>query len=354
MLGFFKIPFMSKSLKLVQSQKHSGFEPDFHALLPILSKRHMIIMEEAVAGDQPKDFIRVYEYGRTPRKNNTRTWTPYIAKVAGKWYPNECITEHLINRLGFKLGVTVANSRLIIDEEFGQVRFLSEYFLKPNERLEHGAEIFAGYLSDDRLVAELEKGKGTSRNFFTFQFAECAVKHRFGHGDVGQKLFKEFVRMLGFDAISGNNDRHTYNWGIICDLNGRHAPRFSPVYDSARGLLWNEPEQRLFRFTQKDKNGTSNLEKYVRDSMPRIGWEGVKDQNHFELASLIYKNRPEFRYIFDDLLSAERQRLANVLLQEEFEKLFSPIRFDLVKKCLNLRIQKLINIFNQILKEERT
>ncbi|MBU6342523.1 MAG: HipA domain-containing protein [Bacteroidetes bacterium] len=345
---------MSTSLKSVPYQKHTGFEPDLRAHLPILPKRHMVIIDAAVSGDQPKDFIRVYEYGRTARKKNQRTWTPYIAKVAGKWYPNECITEHLLNRLGHALGVPVANSRLVLDEEFEQVRFLSEYFLKTGERLEHGAEIFAGYLSDDQLVEEIEKDRRTSRNLFTFQFAECALKHRFGHGDVGQKLIKEFVRMLGFDAITGNNDRHTYNWGIICDLNGKRAPRFSPIYDSARGLLWNEPEQRLLRFTQKDKDGTTNLEKYVRDSMPRIGWEGTKDQNHFELACLIYQNRPEFRYIFDDLLSTKRQTLAKGLLEEEFEKLFSPIRYDLIKKCLDLRIQKLINIFTQIQKEERT
>ncbi len=73
-------------------------------------------------------------------ENNSRTWTPYIAKVARKWYPNESITEHLLNRLGFALGVTVANSRLAVDDEFGRLRFLSEYFLRPDERLEHGAK----------------------------------------------------------------------------------------------------------------------------------------------------------------------------------------------------------------------
>lgn len=139
----------------------------------------------------------MYEYGRTPRKNNPRTWTPYIAKVARKWYPDESITEYLLNRLGYALGVTAANSRLVIDEEFGRLRFLSEYFLRPVDNLEHGAEIFADYLSaDTKLVDEIEKDRKTVRNFFTFQFAEGAILHRFGYGEEAKKLICDLVRMI--------------------------------------------------------------------------------------------------------------------------------------------------------------
>lgn len=49
--------------------------------------------------------------------------------------------------------------------------------------------------------------------------------------------------MLVFDAIVGNNDRHFYNWGVIVDLKGMKPPRFSPVYDTARGLFWNQSEE---------------------------------------------------------------------------------------------------------------
>ncbi len=130
---------MSKSLKSVSYKEHSGFEPDLRTFLPILPKRHIEVLDEAVSGEAPKDFIRVYEYGRSVRKNNRRTWIKYIAKLAEKWYPNESITEHLLNCVGFTLGIPVANSRLVVDEEFGRLRFLSEYFLRSGERLEHGA-----------------------------------------------------------------------------------------------------------------------------------------------------------------------------------------------------------------------
>jgi len=345
---------MSKSLKFVPYENHSGFDPDLRAHVPILPKRHTLILDEAISGEAPKDFIKVYEYGRTPRKNNSKNWTTYIAKVARKWYPNESITEHLLNRLGFALGATVANSRLVVDDEFGRLRFLSEYFLRPGERLEHGAEIYEGYLSDDALVEEIEKDRRTVRNFFTFQFTECAIQHRFGHHDIGKQIISDLVRMLCFDAITGNNDRHIYNWGIICHIKGLRTPRFSPVYDSARGLFWNEHEEKLGRFRERTPDGVSNLERYAEGSMPRIGWEGVHNPNHFDLARLIYKNRPELRFIFDEMLSSEREKAANALLGKEFKRLYSPIRYDLIKECLKLRFQLLNNIIHQIKEEERT
>ncbi|MEZ4918297.1 MAG: hypothetical protein R2792_04245 [Saprospiraceae bacterium] len=92
--------------------------------------------------------------------------------------------------------------------------------------------------------------------------------------------------------------------------------------------------------------GVSKLEKYILNSKPRIGWEGTEDPNHFEISKLIYQNRPEFRYIYDDMLSQEREDAINELLRSEFENLFSETRYLLIKDCLNLRFKELRTILN--------
>jgi len=333
---------MSNSLKNIIYENHSGFEPAFKGLIPVLPKRHTLILDQAISGEAPKDFIRVYEFGRTTRKSNPRAWIPYIAKGARKWYPNESITEHLLNRLGDALGITVANSKLVVDEELGQLRFLSEYFLRKSENLEHGAEIFAGYLSNGQLVDVIEKGRNTAQNYFTFQFVIDALKHRFGHGVEGQKILEDFVKMLCFDAVTGNNDRHTYNWGVICDLNGKRMPRFSPVFDSARGLFWNEHEDKLLSF--QGQLGMAKLEKYLDGSRPHTGWEGQENVNHFDLMRLINQNYPEFRSVFESIITSENQAKMLSVLEVEFEKMFSPRRYSLIKDCLNLRFQRISNL----------
>ncbi len=131
----------------------------------------------------------------------------YIAKTGHKWYPNESITELLLNNVGSALGLTMAKSKLAIIS--GQLRFLSEYFLpSPEYELVHGADIFADYVMDKVWVEDVEQKK-LARKFFTFQFAEKAIQKAFPQNF--SDLLPEFVKLLIFDAIVGNNDRHFYN-----------------------------------------------------------------------------------------------------------------------------------------------
>jgi len=50
-------------------------------------------------------------------------------------------------------------------------------------------------------------------------------------------FLKEFVKMLLFDAIVGNNDRHFYNWGLLPTYVTKKKPIFAPIYDTARGVI---------------------------------------------------------------------------------------------------------------------
>jgi hypothetical protein len=81
--------------------------------------------------------------------------------------------------------------------------------------------------------------------------------------------------MLLFDALVGNNDRHFYNWGVIRSVELRQEPCFSPIYDTARGLLWNESEEKIVDLALSDARAKVYLQKYIKGSRPKIGWEGA-------------------------------------------------------------------------------
>ncbi len=180
----------------------SGFEIRNQGVLPPLRKGYYYtVADQDIAGDAPKNFIRAYTYGAAHR-SNPRKWPEYIAKVGHKWYPNESITEHLLTRIGQLLDLKMAESSLV--SAHGQIRFLSRYFLGRNQRLEHGAQIFAGYLKDDAFVDEVEQA-GAAQDMFTFQFIKEAIQEQFP--DQARSILKGYTRMLAFDAIVGNNDR---------------------------------------------------------------------------------------------------------------------------------------------------
>jgi hypothetical protein len=291
----------------------------------------------SIGGDAPKDFIRMYQYGKA-RRRNRRKWTAYIAKAGHKWYPTESITEHLLNRIGQTLGFRMADSSLRIAG--GQLRFLSTYFLSPGaQELVHGADIYAGYLADKEFVDIVETQR-LAREFFTFQFAEKAILDMFPAN--AETLLFAFVQVLFFDAIIGNNDRHFYNWGVIRTIRGTKLPVFAPVYDTARGLFWNEREEQVQRRVKEGAQQPSSLrtflERYTTKSLPKTGWEDDPGTlNHFQLAEHLCRHNTTYLTFLIGILHEEQEKRILQMIDMEFSRLLSIERIFLVKECLKYR-----------------
>lgn len=325
-----------KYLGKVKIINHSGFKPEFSRSIETLRKKYYFIEDDySITGDAPKDFIRLYEYGEA-RKSNKLNWPLYIAKTGHKWYPNESICEHLMTRIGECFGLNMAESKLAVGNE--QLRFLSKYFLGRDQQLIHGAEIYAGFLSDEKFVEQIEK-EGRSRDFFTIRFTKRALRYFFE--DQIDQIFNDFIKMVLFDAIVGNNDRHFYNWGVIRHVKGKHEPCFSPIYDTARGLYWNLNEENLPLPT-----GLNRVERYSENSKPKLGWEQESDINHFKLIELIYIFREDYSINPETFRMINEKNLNNCfdVLYTEFNDLFSDQRKELIRICLENRFRKLEKI----------
>jgi len=330
----------SYSIRRVPTIHQSGFYPIGKIGDEPLRNGRYYIVDVPVSGDAPKHFIRVYEYGKV-KKAQRRNWIPYIAKIGHKWYPMESITEYMLNRIGMKLGIRMAHSKLTTAK--GQIWFLSKYFLNKDERLVHGAQIYAGLLEDEDFVEDIER-QGMARDFFTFQFTKEALAHIFPEHI--EEILLDFVKMIVFDAVVGNNDRHFYNWGVVVDLKGNKKPEFSPVYDTARGLFWNLSEQKIVEFMAHPKQFDQRLNKYINESRPKIGWDKAENINHFKLIKLLYDADNTYKAVCDEMLTEENLTQTIRLLDSEFERLISPARRLLIKVCLQRRFQVLQSILS--------
>lgn len=298
-----------------------------------------------IDGDAPKKFIGIYEYQLlgSKHKANRKNWIRYIAKTGHKWYPIESITELLLNRLGVIFGLHMADSRIAMIG--GQLRFLSRYFLNPaKEELVHGADILAGFLNEDssQFVEEVDKQKLT-REWFTLQFVESAVANMFLYRK--DEIMHELSKLVIFDALVGNNDRHFFNWGVVRSIEGRFQPYFSPIYDTARGLFWNYSEAKLTDIVEVNKTIDSHIRKYCNGSRPKIGWENEKNLNHFRLFEKIYVNEyyisaDEIKKLLD--LSVLESMLMEV--RKNFHSLMTVNRITMICKCLEYRFNELRKI----------
>lgn len=203
--------------------------------------------------------------------------------------------------------------------------------------------------NDNRFVQEIEN-QNWARALLTFQFTNESIKFVFP--DQHSILMNQLVKLLVFDAITGNNDRHFYNWAVITHIEGVNPPRFSPIYDSARGLFWNIGEQVIERkyYVKKGKKfevNSSKLDTYINDSRPKIGWEGWKEEkeiNHFQLIANINKYYPQYQNTCKRLMKKVNLQSIFTLLERDFATYYTPKRLTLIKECLKRRFEMLNNL----------
>ncbi|MBD5225137.1 MAG: hypothetical protein HDS68_04100 [Bacteroidales bacterium] len=313
--------------------------------VPVIKRCNYFVDDTiSVDGDAPKKFIGIYDYSllEHKHKSNRKNWIRYIAKTGHKWYPSESITELLMNRLGTIFGLNMADSQIAMIG--GQLRFMSRYFLKSNkEELVHGADILAGYLNESpRYVEEVDQQKMT-RDLFTLQVIEEAIDNLFLYQK--EEILHELIRLIIFDALVGNNDRHFFNWGVIRSVDNSFQPFFAPIYDTARGLFWNYSENKLKEIVELNKTTDKHIKKYCKSSRPKIGWEGEKNPNHFQLFRQIYTN--QFHISVDEIRSMLEYSVLKEMISEvseNFGTLMSANRILLICKCLEYRFNELRKI----------
>lgn len=309
----------------------------------ILKQQNFIALTDSVGGDAPKDVIRVYEYGKgKPRKDNPKKWTKHIAKIGHKWYPNESITEHYLTHIGKAFGIKIANSKIVIAENY--IRFLSEHFHTDEQELIHGANILSRFIreSNNDWIDKMDKDKSL-RGEVNITDVKNAIVDVFPNKN--KNIIDNLVHMILFDALIGNNDRHYYNWGVIKHIKNKHDPYFSPIYDTARGLFWNYNDNFIVDLYKKQNDANNKkLEKYVNKSSPKISSPENANCNHFELIEFLKNNN----YIGNNhqkiWSNKESLQKATLVLNTEFKNLFIKERRVLIEKVLNLRFNKLVQI----------
>lgn len=330
-------------LRVEASQNSSGVIFKENRIQEIREKDYYVL-EFELDGDAPKQFIKTYEYtkGSRVRRANLESWVPYIAKTAEKWYPHESIIEYMINRVGQVLGLNMNEVRLA--RVNGQIRFLSKYFRGSDEMLIHGAEICGDYLADPELAAEIANSKSSARELFTFEFIRNALKSVFKSDYV--LIISELVRMMAFDAVVGNNDRHFYNWGVLYPKRrGTKTPKFAPVYDSARGLFWNWDTEKIvntYNLFRKEAGNCKKIINYINGAKPRVSIEGDSEINHFDFVAFLKKNG--YASIIDDIVSLKKEEEVNKMLRNEFFPFFSYERQNLTLEVLKIRFKRIREI----------
>lgn len=174
---------------------------------------------------------------------------------------------------------------------------------------------------------------------------ECYSLHMIMNSLKSYKLDKEFLKMIIFDYLIGNSDRHDRNWAI---LRKDGDIKLSPLYDNASSLCAYENEDTLEKCLGKDTNKFKALVDTKSRTLIRIDKFnlGKKGPKHSEMIEYINKN-----YYADTINFVKHVK--NVLTEEvidniidQYSKYLSINKCKVLKKYLKEKIRRLLNIYN--------
>jgi hypothetical protein len=265
----------------------------------------------------------------------------YIAKYAHKNGEIETITELFNNQLGKALGFDMAHSGIALLD--GHLHFLSRSFRSAEENLVHASLMVETLgLADSSEMARL-KTVAQQQGIFDIEFVETFMRE-FCKSDF-DVAFDKFIAMLVFDALIGSMDRHPRNWGVLApqtkDTTGAIGRiRFSPIYDSARALLWDLTDAKIKALSAND------LKHYIAKSTPRIGIPYAKQRcNHFELLScLASKHKSLVVSNIQKLPSSTVGLSSDLLCRWPFRNVFSGARRRAIMAIITSRFDRLMSI----------
>lgn len=141
-------------------------------------------------------------------------------------------------------------------------------------------------------ISYINQENTTREQFYTIEnIKKCLDK-------IDNQLFEQFLKVLVFDALIGETDRHEENWGILIE-HGKY--KVSPLYDNGCNLL---REFKNRQYAEKYYSGKKDFNAYIERSKSLIYNEITKKTyTHFELIKKLYKEYPTLIKIEIDNIS---------------------------------------------------
>lgn len=195
------------------------------------------------------------------------------------------------------------------------------------------------FYNKENLIDEYNNKK------YSFQMIENSIS--------GILEISEIVKIIVFDCLIGNSDRHHSNWGVIPCIkkiaNGECiCLKLCPLYDNGSSLCAYEDNSDIEIFF-KDK---MKFEALVNTkSKSAIGWENERPIKHFDLLKKLKENEYELTISYIEKIKDNvNEKSINRILNEFDNNIISEDMKKLLKMFLLERRKRMLEIYD--LKDE--
>lgn len=239
----------------------------------------------------------------SPRERTPKSIVPghrYLFKVAHSWRAQQAWSEYIAYHFARLAGLDTPPCFIGLNEE-GELGAVVEFFYgHPNQvprQFVHGVDILASF----HRTMRTGRPNNIRENIRVFR----SLMHT-------GPWAEWWAATTAFDALIGNGDRHTENWGFMVDRDkaGKTTYSIAPVYDNGSSLGSEHTDKRLRAMLANREQITS----YILRGRSHLGMDMRTDAEcqHFQLCAEILKRYPQTKLVFEatlgrfDLSQAER------------------------------------------------
>ncbi len=207
----------------------------------------------------------------------------------------EIVAYHLGRALGVEVPPAFVACRELPDGELEYAALIEWYYGYPDApyaMVSRGGELMA------QMIEGYDRDKGTQHNFI----AISEQVNSFVEG-----WFQGWVRILCFDSLIGNTDRHQENWEIVQRVDKKvkdGAFSLSPAFDNGTAMGYEVTPEGLAK-------RLNSLDGYIAKGTHHMKWriEDEKQQGHFELLANLVAYDPAAKDTMAELLDCDLSAL---------------------------------------------
>lgn len=248
-------------------------------------------------GSKPKHVLRC-------PPNNAKPYLipghPYLFKIAYGWRAQQLWSEVIAYRIAALVELNVPPCFVAVDGTTGQVGALVEFFYGyPNDpepaRFIHAADSLQSH----------QIGPRTDRpHSIQLNLEICR----------GLKLDNAvdwWARVLVFDGLIGNSDRHPENWGFLERIRPGELPKlsFAPIFDNGTSLGYEHVEGKL-----REAGESTRLAAYIDKGRHHCGWDSASDSPtpHMDLCRRLLDAYPDARAAMRSVIAFNPSLVAGI------------------------------------------
>ena len=254
----------------------------------------------------------------------------------------EITTEHISEHLSYHLGQIVHQPTAVVDLGIyhGRIGSMSYLVNKSNQMLLEGVNFITGVYPEFDPETMQDAASGQFYCLDQILSSTQLIVSRW-----------TWVKMMMFDFLIGNTDRHQSNWAILVSLSEDNEPSLTatpcPLYDNGSSLCCYITEQMISKYFGKDPGPMKSLVDSQSRSIIRINGASKKRPPHSDMVRYLLKQFDEtFNIAGHFVLELTDERIDSLLEQYPESILFAQ-KNALIRKYLKAKIMLLRSILEE-------